>query len=57
MCEHSPPIPSLPSPVSSYLCAEQVFQKTLVQKQSATMGGAPTCRHTQQKKVSPRLPF
>lgn len=28
MCKHSPPTPSLPSPVSSHLCAKQVFPKT-----------------------------
>lgn len=29
MCKHSPPTPSLPSAVSSHLCAKQVFPKTL----------------------------
>ena len=58
MCKHSH---LLPSPVSSHLCAKQVFPKdTLVPKHSAAMGGAPTCRrgvHAQQKVGVARATF
>lgn len=47
MCKHSLPTLSLPSPVPSHLCAKQVFPKDkLLPKQSAAMGGAPTCQHS-----------
>lgn len=42
------------------LCKTGISKYELVPKQSAAMGGAPTCRrsmHTQQREVSPWLPF
>lgn len=54
MCKYRQPAPSLPSPVSSHLCAKQVFPKTnwCQDRAPPPTGGAPTCRHrmhTQQK--------